>query len=442
MEKPKIFQIAVIGIFVVFILIGMLAFSGKLPLPTSGKDVNYGVVTLWGTYPTSIVQSVIDEKLQAQKSVSIKYVEKNKSTFDRDFLEALASGTGPDLFMIGQDEILRNLNKITLIPYQTVPERDFKNTFIEEGEMFMRPDGIVAIPFTIDPLVMYWNRDIFTNAGIVMPPTKWGEFYSLAPRVLVRGRDGSIMRSFTALGEYSNVSNAKEIISTLIMQTGNPIVSNQNGFLMTTLATGSGINMVSTQSSATQAISFFTQFSKEDKDSYSWNRSLPMSKSQFEAGDLAVYFGFASEYSSIRQRNPHLNFDVATMPQAEQASTRTTFGHMQGIAVVKSSRNKAGAIYAALALSNSAVVGAVAQAAGLPPVRRDLLVMLPSNAVLSVFYDSALISRAWHDPTPEETDKLFLRMIDDVNSGRLKISQALSVTQDGINSILASYRGN
>ncbi len=440
MEQPKIFQIVVIGIFVVFLVIGMLAFSGKLPLPTGGKDVNYGEVTLWGTYPAPLIQQVIAEKLQGEKSVTIAYVEKNKSSFDRDFLEALASGTGPDLFILRQDEILRNLNKITLIPYQTVTERDFKNTFIEEGEMFMRPDGIVALPFTIDPLIMYWNRDIFTDVGIVTPPTKWGEFYTLAPRVLVRDSGGSIIRSFAPLGEYVNVSNAKEIISTLIMQTGNPIVSSQNGVLMATLATWVGVRTENTQSSANQAINFFTQFSKEDKDSYSWNRSFPASKSQFEAGDLAVYFGFASEYSSIKQRNPHLNFDVALMPQAEQASTRVTFGHMQGIAVVKSSRNTAGAVHAALVLSRSAVVGAVAEAVGLPPVRRDLLSVLPPNAVSSVFYDSAIIARAWHDPAPKETAQLFRSMIDDVNSGRQKISNALVVAQNSINVILASYR--
>ncbi len=440
MEKPKIFQMAVLGIFVVLMFFGFLAFSGKLPLPTGGKDVNYGQVTLWGTYPESVVQQVISEKLGGQKSITIKYVQKNKATFNRDFVEALASGTGPELIMLGQDKILSNLNKIVLISYKTISEGNFKKTFIEEGEMFLRPDGIIAIPLTIDPLVMYWNRDIFTNVGIIMPPTKWGEFYALAPRVLMLSNNGNITRSFTSLGEYMNVSNAKEIISTLIMQSGNPIVSNQNGILATTLATGSGTNMANTQSSTAQAINFFTQFSKEDKDSYSWNRSLPQSKSQFEVGDLAVYFGFASEYASIKQRNPHLNFDVTLIPQAEKASTRITFGHIQGIAVVKSSRNTAGAMYAALALSNSAVVGALAGVLGLPPVRRDLLSVIPSSAVSSVFYDSALIARAWHDPAPEETSQLFRSMIDDINSGRLKISQALFVVQNGINSILAGYR--
>jgi ABC-type glycerol-3-phosphate transport system substrate-binding protein len=437
MEKPKIFQIVLLGVFAVFILIGLLAFSGKLPLPTSAGDVNYGSVTLWGTLPASVVSPVLAEKLQSEKGISIKYVEKSKETFNRDFVEALASGTGPDLFLLGQDEILHTLNKLALISYDTVSERTFKDTFVEEGEMFLRPDGIIALPFTIDPLVMYWNRDIFTNAGIIAPPSKWGEFYTLAPRVVVKSGDGTISQSLVALGEYVNVTHAKEVLSTLIMQAGNPIVVNQGGLLTTTLTTS---NVITGQNPGTQAINFFTQFSKADKDSYSWNRSLPSSRTMFESGSLGTYFGFASEYGAIKQRNPHLNFDVAPIPQAEQASVRMTFGQMQGVAVVRSSRNIAGAMYGATVLVRSEVSGGVASAAGLPPVRRDLLGVRPASAVMSVFYDSAPIARAWYDPSPADTDQLFRGMIDDINSGRQKISQAVTVVQNGINGLLASYR--
>jgi hypothetical protein len=78
MEKPKIFQIVLLGVFAVFILIGLLAFSGKLPLPTSAGDVNYGSVTLWGTLPASVVSPVLAEKLQSEKGISIKICRKKQ----------------------------------------------------------------------------------------------------------------------------------------------------------------------------------------------------------------------------------------------------------------------------------------------------------------------------------------------------------------------------
>lgn len=438
MKSPNIFQIIILGIFAVLIVMGMLAFSGRLPLPKSAKNVNYGTVTVWGTLPSNMMQSVIASGLQGEKSITVKYVEKNKTTFAADFVEALAAGRGPDLFLIAQDEILRNLNKIALIPYQTVTERDFKNTFIEEGEMFLRPEGIVALPLTIDPIVMYWNRDILTNAGIVAPPVKWSEFYTMVSRIVVREQGGNISRSFTALGEYRNVSHAKEILSILMMQAGSPVVTNQNGIFAANLRTG--VNSTDTSNPAMQAVNFYTQFSRADKDSYSWNRSLPYSRSMFEAGDLALYFGYASEYQAIKQKNPHLNFDVAVVPQADQVNVKMTFGRIQGFAIVRASTNPAGAIRAALVLSGSKMIEGIAQATGLPPVRRDLLNLPPNDAVRSVFYDSALIARAWHDPSPSETDQILAEMINEIGSGRLKTSQALSVAQSSINKLFQPYQ--
>lgn len=438
MKNINLFQIGILGIFAISILVGMLAFSGKLPfLPTSQNEVNYGTVTVWGTFPANMMQSVIADRLRGNKAVTINYVEKRKETFAADFVEALAAGRGPDLFLIAQDEILRNLNKIALIPYTAVTERDFKNTFIEEGEMFFRPEGIVALPMTVDPVVMYWNRDILTNAGIVAPPTKWIELYSMVPKVVVRNQNGDISRSLASLGEYRNVLHAKELLSILVMQAGGSIVENQNGTLVANLTTAATLGA---QNPAMQAVTFFTQFSRSDKDSYSWNRSLPYSRSMFEAGDLALYFGYASEYQAIKQKNPHLNFDVAVMPQADQANVKITFGRIQGFAMVKTSSNLQGAMQAALLLSNKDMVEGMALAANLPPVRRDLLVNHPADAVQSVFYDSALITRAWQDPSPLETDLLLQGMIDDIGSGRLKISQALSVAQSSINKLLQQYR--
>ena len=435
MEKPKIFQTVVIGVFMALLIIGFLGFSGKIPFPGGSNDVNYGTVTIWGSIPANIMQAVISEKLGNQKNITIKYVEKKKATFASDFVEALASGNGPDLFLLSQDEIVRNTDKVALVPYTTITERDFKDTFIEEGEMFLRPEGIVAIPFTIDPMVMYWNRDIFTNASLVSPPSRWSEFYGLVPQIVTRNSAGDITRSFVSFGEYQNVSHAKEILSTFIMQAGNSIVTSKNGFLTADIETDAN-----SQNGAARAVGFFTEFARPDKDSYSWNRSLPYSRSMFDAGDLALYFGYASEYGDIKQKNPHLNFDITVMPQADQAMKKLTFGRMQGIAMVKFSKNLPGAMHATLLLSGRDVVGAVASMSGLPPVRRDLLSVRPTDAVFSVLYDSALIAHAWQDPSPRDTDQIFRGMIDDISSGRLKVSQALSVLQNSLGKLLVQYR--
>ncbi|OHA79422.1 MAG: hypothetical protein A2747_03270 [Candidatus Yonathbacteria bacterium RIFCSPHIGHO2_01_FULL_44_41] len=437
MKQPKLFQIVVIGFFVILLILGFLAFSGKLPfLPTSKSDVNYGEVTLWGSVPKATMQTLITDNLRAEKSVSIKYVEKRAETFSSDFVEALASGNGPDMVILPQDELVKNLNKLSVIPYGTILERDFKNTFIEEGEMFLRPEGMVAMPFIIDPIVMYWNRDIFTSALLAAPPSLWSEFYSLAPKITVRDQSGNITRSFVSFGEYRNISNVKELLSILLMQAGSPVVESKNGALRASLVTQGPTDI---ENPVITAVRFFTEFSKSNKDSYSWNRSLPQSRSMFEAGDLALYFGYASEYQSIKQKNPHLNFDVAVVPQVSRTATKLTFGRMYGVALVKASQNQAGAMRATTLLSGSGVIGGISALTFLPPVRRDLISLRPKDPASSVFYDSALISRAWYDPSSAETNQIFMNMIESVNSGRSNMSEALSVAHNSLGNLLQDY---
>lgn len=437
MESPKTFQIVVVGIFVVLLIFGFLGFSGKLDsiLPTSKKDINYGQVILWGTLPASSMQSLISTKFSSNKEIAIKYVEKNAATFDRDFVEALASGKGPDMVLLPQDDIIKNLNKLNLIPYQTITERDFKDTFLQEGEMFLRPEGIVALPLTLDPLVMYWNRDIFTNAGVVNPPTLWEQFYDLAPKISVRDQSGNISRSLVSFGGYRNVSHAKEILSIFMMQAGSPIVmSNSNGSLVSALVSGNS----SAENPVVSAVRFYTEFSKQDKDSYSWNSSLPFSRAMFESGDLATYFGYASEYPSIQQKNPHLNFDVALVPQAKNAPLKLTFGRMQGLAITLATGNPQGALHAGFLLIGKDFIDGLSAFTGLPPVLRESYTTRQADAIQSVFYDSAVIARAWQDPSTVDTNSIFMNMIDSINSGRSNMNEALSVAQASLTKLIQS----
>lgn len=437
MQKPKIFQMVIMGVFVVLLILGFFGFSGKLPLPTSSKDVNYGEVVLWGSIPLQTMQSFIANNFATEKSVRIKYVEKRAETFSRDFTEALASGKGPDMVLLPQDEILINTNKLVAIPYQTITERDFKDTFIGEGDIFLRPEGIVALPFIVDPIVMYWNRDIFTNALLTTPPAFWSEFYNLAPKITIRDQSGNITRSFVPFGEYRNVTNAKEILSLLLMQAGSPIVANNNGTFQAALTpqgTADPENPVIT------AMRFFTEFSKKEKDSYSWNRSLPQSRAMFEAGDLALYFGYASEYQQIKQKNPHLNFDVTMVPQVSRTATKLTFGRMYGIAISAAGKNQTGALQATTLLVGNSAISSISALTGLPPVARSLVGVRQTDAVSSVFYDSAIIARAWHDPSPTETNSVFMDMIDSVNSSRSNMSEALTTAHRSFERLLITYQ--
>lgn len=433
MKNMTTFQIVIIAVFVVLAVVGVLVFSGVSGLGDDSQKV--GQVEIWGTVPKEVVGKMIST-LNSGKGVfaGVKYIEKDEQEYEEEFVQALAAGVGPDLFLLSEDSIIKNKDKIIEIPYDTVPERDFKNTFIEEGEMYLTRNGIIGLPFTIDPMVMYWNRDIFQTAGIANPPKFWDELFVLSPKITQRDSASNITRSFTALGEFTNVENAKEILSIFIIQSGNRIVvPTQNGFES---IVNEKFNFSTPPAEA--AVRFYTEFSNPIKSVYSWNKSLPNSKQLFTAGDLAVYFGFASELSGILRSNPNLNFSISQLPQLRDVNTKITYGKMTAFAIPNNSKNQIGALATGLALTSLENIIQSSVDLGLPPVRRDALADKPTDAIGSVFYDSALMSKSWFDPDSDKTDDIFKNMTESVISGKARLDEAVNLADMEIDLLLRS----
>lgn len=424
------FRIILTVVFAAFIVIGVIMFS--LFRGNSGAG-QLEQITVWGSIPESIFAKYLEGVNSGKDAkVSVNYIEKESNSFDRDFIEALASGAGPDAIILSQDQILHYKNKLYPIPYSSIPERSFKDTFIQEAELYLFSDGIIALPFSIDSLVMYWNRDMFTDALLVQPPSYWDEFFSLVGKITKVDGNLNILRSATALGEFKNILNAKEILSLLIFQAGNPIVKIGERGLASALNENAGFNIPPTEA----AIRFYTEFANPSKASYSWNRSLPLSTLNFLSGDLAVYFGFASEFDEIKLKNPNLNFDVAVIPQRREAKTKMTFGKMQGFALVKSSKKLSSAYATISLLTSKDNISKWSKTSGLPPVRRDLLSAGSIDSVGSIFYTSAIISKAWLDPNREETNEIFKNMVESAISGKLRLSESAKQADEEIQSLL------
>ncbi len=405
-----------------FVVLALLIFTGVIPGFGTPKNGFGGEVVLWGTVSENIMRKPIEEfNNQYNKLFSLKYKEKPSATFESDLIEALAAGKGPDLFFLSQDMILKDKDKVFTIPYNSISQRDFKSNFIEEGELYLTDDGVLALPFIINPLVMYWNRDIFSSSGVAREPFFWDEFFTLAPILTTVDRVKNISKSAVALGEFSNITNVKDILSALLFQSGDDIIKKTSKKVEVVLgdsASGGG-------KPAESALRFFMEFSNSAKPFYSWNKSLPSSKDMFTSGDLAIYFGYAGELSNIIAKNSHLNFSISPIPQIRDSGKKITFGKMYGLAIAKNSKNQRTAFQAAFLLTDAEFLENFAKITKLPPVRRDLLAKKQTDQYNSVFYESAIMSKGWLDPNPNASYNVFRDMVESVSSGKNRISEAV-----------------
>ena len=422
------FQIILLAVFGVFFVLGVVAFS--LYRGSGGENV---AMTVWGDIaPEDFGLLLTTSAISQDRMFSVNYVEKSTETIEAEFTEALARGTGPDLIILTQDQLWKNKAKLLAIPYTSINERDFKTAFIEEGELFLDETGIYALPLSIDPLVLYYNRDLLSNARQAQHIQYWDEIYAAATNLSKRDAAGNIVLSVMALGEARNIPHAKDIFSLLLLQAGTPITGFVNKELRSQISNSYGLLV----SPGETALDFYTQFSNPTKVYFSWNRSLIDAQTHFTSGDSAYYLGFASEFRVLKNKNPILNLGISTVPQSRVSGKSITFGRLRAVAISRGASNPAIALALANKLVSREVALSLSQILSLPPVRRDLLSFKPNDAILPVFYDAALQSKGWLDPDSTATKTIFSEAIESVTSGRARAVEAINKASREIEALI------
>lgn len=420
----------IIGIFAFVIVIGLMMFSGLIEIGGSSQNAK-GTVRIWGTLPYPVMQKYTERLNTAD--VKVIYEEQDPVLYETDLINAFASGVGPDLFIMPHEDILRHSDKLLEIPYSNYPKRDYTTRYVDGANIFLGTKGVKALPLVVDPLIMYYNKHLISSAFLLDVPEVWDEFSQFALELNDITSNGVIEQSAVALGTYNNNPHAKKILSALLLQNNNPVVS-LNSFgnqYMSLLSESEGLSDASAQ-----VASFYTSFADKNNQNYSWNESLNSSLDAFIAGDLAIYFGPASELDSIRRKNPNLDFDVSLLPQVRDTKRKMTYGSFLGIAVSKHSRFSTAAINTAAQLAGNPISGELAADLKMAPPRRDLLGNKPELAYENLIFNSAIISGAWIDPDPENTSSVFSFIVENINSKALSVSDAIGRAHSDLNIIL------
>lgn len=438
MKNISFFQIGVyiacaVGIIVAVVLFARTSSQG-------GSDRITGSITIWGTLPSVGMNTVTESIRQTYKDVTVSYVEKTQAQFQNDLVNALASGLGPDIILTEPEYLIANQDRILIVPFTSLPEPVYRATFIDHADIYITNQGISAFPFTIDPLVMFVNKDMLNSAFVAKAPETWEDISRLNRLLTQKDDAGNLSQQTIALGTFDNIRRAKELLLMLMAQVGNKLVAFEPG---TNRYRSAFADNGSQGISNSQVFAFYTSFANStDNDRYSWNRALPQDANQFISGRLALYFDMASSIESVRLRNPNLNFGVEMVPQRQGQALKATYGRMIGVSVLKSSKNPQLAFLVAQNIASKETVESYLSAYPfLAPARRDMLAMIPSdNQVRAMIYRSAIISRGFLDPDTSRTTGFMRNMVDRINAGSLSSESVITSGNALLNDILTSVQ--
>ncbi len=429
------FQTILIASFLAFFIFGVLIFSGLINIGNSGKSTIAGKVTIWGTIPYDQAGELFKDMGGSNGSVTIDYTEQDKTTYQQNLIEAFAKDQGPDLFILTPDMLLKNKTFISEIPYASYSQSLFKTNYIDGADILLDTDGFMGYPLLVDPIVLYYNKNILANNSVLYPPSTWDDLINLSTTLIKRDPDGTLSQKMIGLGEYDNVNHSKDLLSLILIQSGNPMVTTTDKGYRMTLKDDAPDKTYPFE----QVINFFLGFSNPSKDSYTWDRSMPNSFDVFTSNKLAFYLGYSSELFKIKSMNPNMSFDVTSVPQPKGTDTLRTYGNIYTLVANKKSKNLNSAFGVASLITDPANLKELGIRASLPTASRALLSVKPSDPYLLTFFNSAIISHSWLDPDREQTDSIFRNLIENSLSNKLSVVDAIDKASGQMDLIIKNY---
>lgn len=430
---PKI----ILGIGIFATLFSILIFSGKIQIGTTKKLS--GQVSIWGTFPNDEMQPIVEAYSRQVKTYKVTYREVREENFNQALLEGLANRYAPDIILAPYQTILAQSSRI--LPY-AIDKQKFEKAYINGASVFYGQSSTLALPVSVEPMVLFYNRTLLSKRGIANPPEYWGQLASMVPNLTIQNGRNQFTESGIALGA-PNTPYAKDILMTMVRQMGQVPVLQVNDS-----STGySSMNVIANTPTTraidvyplSDAVRYFTQFAVTTQKTYTWNQFAGNADDQFVAEKLAMYIGYSGELGTLRERNPRAEISMTTLPQKEKYNTFVTGMRMYGVALLRSTNNYEAALEVqrqfsgvgidqskldkpSLDLLVSSMPATLASIVGGVPAFRNYGRV---DGVSSVIASSVLVAEGWNDTFKDNSTAYITTMISDILNNRQSLTEAV-----------------
>lgn len=179
-------RIIAVAVAILVIAAGAVAYY-YLTLPQKVEMTLYTKAGLWADFirEMGVLEDFKDRMLRERRvDVTVELITKPHQGYRDTLVADFAAGAVGDVVWIGETEIPGLVEAgllLDLTPYVTGWAR--WDRFFQAGKELVTVEGkVYAVPFETAPLVIYYRKDIFTQAGIPTPwqPKSWSDIYEAA----------------------------------------------------------------------------------------------------------------------------------------------------------------------------------------------------------------------------------------------------------------------
>ena len=394
---------------------------------TSGSSQRT-VLNFWDPFISAQdIQPLITEYQQKHPNVQIVFTAKDETTYQDDLINALASGTGPDIFAINNSWLPQYLDKVTPATSTIISYTTYKNSFVDVAVRdFTLNQKVYAVPLSVDSLALYYNKDVLGSAGIATPPKTWDELSADVQKIKRADQTGYFTLSGLAVGTNANVNRAVDILYLFMLQQGTvPFSSDGSRPSFADSATQNGKNI----NPGLLGLNYYTSFANPASPNYNWNTRSDYSIDAFANGRAAFLISYSYTAASIKQKNPNLNFDVSAMPQPDLSQPAVNFANYWGEAVSKQSKAPNTSWDFLNFISSKSSLDQYYAKDKMPSSRLDLISLQVQDPDIGVFANGNLTAKSFYKPDQVKMDDIFGQAIDNVILNGMSSQQALQQAQ-------------
>lgn len=432
-KNKKIFLIIALLLFVlIFIGLGCKKQQGGQKTPAKKITINWW--RLWDA--SDVFSSAIESYEKTHPNVKIEYKKLSYPEYEKTIIESLASGRGPDIWSIHNSWIPKHLDKLAPAPKTLLTPLQYQETFVDvAAEDFIITDQVYGLPFSVDTLALYYNKDFFNTAAVVSPPVTWEEFNEDVKKLTKTDESGNIVQAGAALGTAKNVNRAVDILYLLMLQNGTQMISQDKKSVVFN-------QKVKTEKGETfipglDALVFYTDFANPKKTVYTWNPNMPNSIDAFVDEKAAMMLNYSYQNAIIKSKAPKLNYAIAPCPQIEANPQKAVnFANYWGEVVSFASPNRDIAWDFLLYLAKKENIENYVKLTKRPASRRDVIESQLEDPDLKIFAKQALSAKSWYQKDAAEIENIFINTIEEVVLGEATAEEALNKAATQVTAVM------
>jgi len=408
----------------------------------SAKKVTLKMVGSWDTQEDwkEIIDAFKAYEVQNRGlNVTIEYEKLDKYNYEEILLDRMLNKKSPDIFMIYNTWVPKYQQRIEPMPEGMVTLSQFKEAFPQVAtDDLIVDDKIYSLPMYIDTLALFYNKDMFANAGIIKAPETWNEFVADVEKLTVFNESGGIDRLGATMGGAEDVDRSQDIAMLIVMQ-NNKKATLHNSQTLVSFDTAE----------ARGAIKFYTDFANPASKFYTWDyNDKTYSIDLFTGLRSAMSINYSYEIENIQSKTGgSLNYAVAPVPQQYPNDKVNYVNYWSPVVSNNPSCIRQAGVTASCTdiawdfiyfAAQSKNARSYIESTGRPAANLTLAEEQAGmdGSPLAPFATQILTAKSWANIDNEENDDILLEMIDSIITTDKKVkktvSQAMTIAKNQI----------